>query len=150
MSRAVWHKHCNYWGNKMDKTTNAKIIASMFACYGQGQDGVRIAAYTNMLSGIPTEILSRVCKKLILESKFLPTVADIVEASRSLIGTIDESSRTKPWAGKVPRVNGEGPTGEWGRSTFVGRTFPNKMPPQYPLLPNHRGRSPPSNSTFPK
>lgn len=82
----------------MDKTTNAKIIASMFACYGQGQDGVRIAAYTNVLSGIPTEILSRVCKKLILESKFLPSVADIVEASRSLIGTMDESSRTKPWA----------------------------------------------------
>ena len=82
----------------MDKTTNAKIIASMFACYGQGQDGVRIAAYTNVLSGIPTEILSRVCKKLILESKFLPSVAEIVEASRSLIGTIDESSRTKPWA----------------------------------------------------
>ena len=82
----------------MDKTTNAKIIASMFACYGQGQDGVRIAAYTNVLSGMPTEILSRVCKKLILESKFLPSVADIVEASRSLIGAIDESSRTKPWA----------------------------------------------------
>lgn len=82
----------------MDKTTNAKIIASMFACYGQGQDGVRIAAYTNVLSGIPTEILSRVCKKLILESKFLPSVADIVEASRSLIGTMDESSRMKPWA----------------------------------------------------
>ena len=82
----------------MDKTTNAKIIASMFACFGQGQDGVRIAAYTNMLSGIPTEILSRVSRKLILESKFLPTVADIVEASRSLIGTMDESSRTKTWA----------------------------------------------------
>lgn len=82
----------------MDKTTNAKIIASMFACYGQGQDGVRIAAYTNVLSGIPMEILSRVCKKLILESKFLPSVAEIVEASRSLMGTMDESSRMKPWA----------------------------------------------------
>ena len=82
----------------MDKTTNAKIIASMFACYGQGQDGVRIAAYTHVLSGIPTEILSRVCKKMILESKFLPSVAEIVDASRSLIGTMDESSRTKPWA----------------------------------------------------
>ena len=82
----------------MDKTTNAKIIASMFACYGQGQDGVRIAAYTSVLTDIPTDILSKVCRKMILESKFLPSVAEIVEASRSLIGSMDESSRMKPWA----------------------------------------------------
>lgn len=82
----------------MDKTTSAKIIASMFACYGQGQDGVRIATYTSVLTDIPTDILSKVCRKMILESKFLPSVAEIVEASRSLIGSMDESSRMKPWA----------------------------------------------------
>lgn len=82
----------------MDKTTNAKIIASMFACYGQGQDGVRIATYTSVLTDIPTDILSKVCRKMILESKFLPSVAEIVEASRSLIGSMDESKRMKPWA----------------------------------------------------
>ncbi len=82
----------------MDKTTNAKIIASMFACYGQGNDGVRIATYVSVLSEIPTDILSKVCRKMILESKFLPSVAEIVEASKSLIGTMDESSRMKPWA----------------------------------------------------
>ena len=69
--------------------TNAKIIASMFACYGQGNDGVRIATYVNVLSDIPTDILSKVCRKMILESKFLPSVAEIVEASRSLIGSMD-------------------------------------------------------------
>jgi len=78
--------------------TNAKILASMFAVYGQGQDGVRIAAYTNLLSDIPTDILSKVCRKLTLESKYLPSVAEIVEASRSLMGSMDESSRTKTWA----------------------------------------------------
>lgn len=81
----------------MDKTTNAKIIASMFACYGQGNDGVRIAIYVNALSDIPTGILSKVCRKMILESKFLPSVAEIVEASRSLIGFVDESQRVKSW-----------------------------------------------------
>ena len=96
----------------MDKTMNARIIASMFACYGQGQDGVRIAAYTNMLSGIPTEILSRVSRKLILESKFLPSVAEIVEASRSLIGTMDESFRVKPW-GEVQKEIQSGITRTW-------------------------------------
>ena len=78
--------------------TNAKILASMFAVYGQGQDGVRIAAYTNLLSDIPTDILSKVCRKLTLESKYIPSVAEIVEASRSLMGSMDESSRTKTWA----------------------------------------------------
>ena len=82
----------------VDTSTNAKIIASMFACFGQGNDGVRIAAYVNVLSDIPTDILSKVCRKMILESKFLPSVAEIVEASRSLIGSMDESSRTKTWA----------------------------------------------------
>ena len=82
----------------VDTSTNAKIIASMFACYGQGNDGVRIATYVNVLSDIPTDILSKVCRKMILESKFLPSVAEIVEASRSLIGSMDESSRMKPWA----------------------------------------------------
>ena len=82
----------------VDTSTNAKIIASMFACYGQGQDGVRIATYVSVLSDIPTDILSKVCRKMILESKFLPSVAEIVEASRSLIGSMDESSRMKPWA----------------------------------------------------
>ena len=82
----------------VDTSTNAKIIASMFACYGQGQDGVRIATYVNVLSDIPTDILSKVCKKMVLESKFLPSVAEMVEASRSLIGSMDESSRTKTWA----------------------------------------------------
>lgn len=82
----------------VDTSTNAKIIASMFACYGQGQDGVRIATYVSVLSDIPTDILSKVCKKMVLESKFLPSVAEIVEASRSLIGSMDESQRVKPWA----------------------------------------------------
>ena len=81
----------------MDRQTNAKIIASMFAMYGQGNDGVRIAGYTTVLSDIPTDILSKVCKKLILESRFLPSVAEIVESSRSLVGSIDESSRLKTW-----------------------------------------------------
>lgn len=96
----------------VDTSTNAKIIASMFACYGQGQDGVRIATYTSVLTDIPTDILSKVCRKMILESKFLPSVAEIVEASRSLMGTIDESYRVKPW-GEVQKEIQRGITRIW-------------------------------------
>ena len=82
----------------MVNTTNAKILASMFACYGQGGDGVRIAGYTTALEGIPTDILSKTCKKLLVTSKYLPSIAEIVEASRSLVGTIDETQAVKTWA----------------------------------------------------
>lgn len=125
MCKVVWHRHWKYWGCRMDKTTNAKIIASMFACYGQGQDGVRIAAYTNMLSGIPTEILSRVSRKLILESKFLPSVAEIVEASRSLMGTMDESFRVKPW-GEVQKEIQRGITRTWFHGC-LGEDVPTEL-----------------------
>lgn len=81
-----------------DMQTKAKIIASMFACFGQGSDGVRIATYTKVLSDIPTDILSKACKKLLLESKFLPSIAEIVEASRSLMGTMDEGQKVLSWA----------------------------------------------------
>ena len=75
----------------------AKIIASMFACYGSAGDGVRIATYTKVLSDIPTDILSKACKKLLLECKFLPSIAEIVEASRSLMGTMD-GNNVLSWA----------------------------------------------------
>lgn len=81
----------------MDDRTKAKIIASMFACYGQGADSIRIATYTQVLSDLPTDVLSKVCKKLILESKFLPSIAEIVEASRSLLGTAD-GNKVLSWA----------------------------------------------------
>ena len=45
---------------------------------------------------------------------------------------------------------GKGPGIIWGRSSFMPRTFPIEMPPQCPLIPIPRGRSPTSNSTFPK
>ena len=76
----------------------AKIIASMFACYGSAGDGVRIATYTKVLSDIPTDILSKACRKLLLESKFVPSIAEIVEASRSLMGTINEDQKVLSWA----------------------------------------------------
>lgn len=58
---------------------------------------MRIATYTKVLSDIPTDILSKACKKLLLECKFLPSIAEIVEASRSLMGTMD-GNKVLSWA----------------------------------------------------
>ena len=58
---------------------------------------MRIATYTKVLGDIPTDILSKACRKLLLESKFLPSIAEIVEASRSLMGTM-VGNKVLSWA----------------------------------------------------
>ena len=74
-----------------DKKSRAQILGVMFGAYGQANDGKRLAAYITMLEDIPNDILMSACKKIMLENKFLPSIAEIVEASRSLVGTAERS-----------------------------------------------------------
>lgn len=69
----------------------------LFGAFDKGQDQNRLAIYSKVLEDIPTEILSKAVKKLILESKFMPSVAEVVEAAKSLVGSIDGSKRVKSW-----------------------------------------------------
>ena len=80
-----------------DKVQKAKMLTTMFACFGQANDGVRIASYVQMLDDIPADVLSVVCKKATLEKKFLPTIAELIESARSIAGSMDESNRVKTW-----------------------------------------------------
>lgn len=80
-----------------DKKSRAQILGVMFGAYGQANDGKRLAAYITMLEDIPNDILMSACKKIMLENKFLPSIAEIVEASRSLVGTADDDSRIREW-----------------------------------------------------
>ena len=81
----------------MDKAQEkVEIITTLFTAYGQGSDGTRIAAYVAVLSDIPVNILSLACKKLMLESKFLPSISEIVTATRSIVGAITGSGM-KTW-----------------------------------------------------
>lgn len=73
-----------------------RIIGVLFGTYGQS-DKDRQSLYVTLLKEIPNEVLSKACKKLILEQKFLPAVSEIVEACKSLLGTVDENSRVKSW-----------------------------------------------------
>lgn len=70
----------------------AKIIAVLLASFGQGSDYARIAAYRKMLDEIPEKMLKAACEKLMLESKFLPTISDVVSAAQHLT---QESCNTK-------------------------------------------------------
>ncbi len=72
------------------------IMLSMFAFYGQGSDEAKGAAYTRFLIDIPIDVLQAACDKLVLTSKFLPTVSEIIAAAQSLV---EESNgqRMKTW-----------------------------------------------------
>ena len=82
----------------MDNATKAEVIGTMFGAYGQADDAKRVAIYVKLLSDIPAAVLGKACKKLMLESKFLPSIAEIVEASRSLLGTANDDKRIREWA----------------------------------------------------
>lgn len=74
-----------------------KAVAGLFAAFGQSGDVNRVNIYTLMLQDFPSEIVKKACRKVILECKFLPTVAEIVAAIKSLAGTADENIRAKTW-----------------------------------------------------
>ncbi len=82
-------------------TANKKrtqILATMFAAYGQAGDEKRLAAYSMALADIPEDMLMRSCHKLMLEKVFLPAIAEIVQACRSLVGSVDGAKRERTWA----------------------------------------------------
>ena len=68
-----------------DKIKRAKVITTLFAAYGQSSDAERMATYVEMLKDIPAEVLDRVCKKAILECKYLPSIAELFEATQNLV-----------------------------------------------------------------
>lgn len=79
-----------------DQKERARIVSILFKTYGQN-DKDRLATYVTVLQDIPNEVLSKACKKLILEQKFFPAVSEIVAACKSLIGTVDDANRVKSW-----------------------------------------------------
>ena len=90
-----------------EQEERCEIVSTLFGAYGQGGDGNRIAIYTKTLEDVPVQILSKTVKKLILESKFLPSISEVVEAAESLIGSVDDSRRIKEWGeawGEIDRA----------------------------------------------
>lgn len=95
-----------------DKKRKVEIITRFFALYGQAGDGERIAAYVRMFNGIPADFLQMACDQQALRSKFLPSVAELVEGMRSLIGSVDNRRRVKPWHEAQKEIQ-EGITRTW-------------------------------------
>ena len=72
-----------------DKAKKAKSLTMLFTCFGQGNEAERIAMYVEMLDNIPAEVLDAVCKKTIYECKYLPSVAEILQATKNLVGSVN-------------------------------------------------------------
>lgn len=70
------------------KTQQLKSITMLFTAFGKGNEAEQMAMYVQMLQDIPAEILDKVCKKAIYESRFLPSIAELVQSANNLMGDL--------------------------------------------------------------
>lgn len=69
----------------MVEQKHVEEITKLFAAFGQSSEGKRIAVYCQYLEDIPADILAKVCKKSIMECKYLPTIAELVQSAQNLV-----------------------------------------------------------------
>lgn len=93
----------------------------LFGAFGQANDAHRQAIYTKILGDIPNEVLSKAVKKLLLESKFLPSIAEIVDAGKSLMGTADDSTRVREWDEAWNEIERAMQATPWGHTPVFSR-----------------------------
>lgn len=59
------------------------MVALLFGVYGKTSETERQSMYVMFLADIPAELLELAIKKLVRESPYLPSVAEIIKVSRS-------------------------------------------------------------------
>ena len=98
-----------------EQIERARTIGALFGAFGQGADETRIAIYVRMLKDIPVDVLKVTAEKVMMESKFLPTIAELVEATRSLVAEAEPSTRVKTWAEAWSEIEKAMYRTPWGR-----------------------------------
>ena len=76
---------------------HTQAITLLFGAYGQGADKQRIAIYCKVLKDVPEELLMSVVQKTMLENKFLPSIAELVEACKSITSTLSGKKLVPDW-----------------------------------------------------
>ncbi len=104
-----------------DEKKRTQIIGMLFGAYGQANDAQRQAIYASLLKDLPNEILSKAVKKLLVESKFLPAIAEIVEAAKSLMGSVDDSQRVREWDEAWAEIEQAMFATPWGKTPTFSR-----------------------------
>lgn len=72
-----------------DIEKRGKIISMLFASFRQGSDAESMAMYVEMLKDIPPDVLDKACRKSIMERKYLPAIAEIVEDAKNIVGEVN-------------------------------------------------------------
>ena len=108
----------------MDKNL-VKTVATLFVGYGKQNDAERIALYCKSLEGVPLGILQKTIQKAILSHKFLPSVAELLEDARELMGSVDPAKRVKPWAEAQKEIQ-KGISATWFKGCL------GEIPPDHP------------------
>lgn len=108
-------------GKDSAEAGRAEVISLLFGAYGHGNDINRSKIYLYATQDIPVKLLGAACKKLLLESKFLPSVAEIVEAARSIMGEADEACRVKGWDEAWSEIERAIYNTPWGKTPTFSR-----------------------------
>ena len=61
-----------------------KIITMLFTAYGQAGEAERMAMYVKKLKDIPADVLDKACDKAVMESRYLPSIAELVQSAQSI------------------------------------------------------------------
>ena len=77
--------------------SHVQAITLLFGAYGQAKDVNRIKIYCQTLKDVPKELLLSVVQKSMLECKYLPSIAELAEACRSLNETMSGKSEVPTW-----------------------------------------------------
>lgn len=80
-----------------DETKRNQIIGTLFGAFGKADDAQRQAIYVKMLADVPNAVLGKAVKRLILEKNFLPSVAEIVAAAKSIVEEVAPERRLPDW-----------------------------------------------------
>lgn len=96
-------------------------LAVLFGAYGKAGDVNRLGIYSTALKDFPAEVIEKACAKMVLESKFLPAVSEIVDAVKSLMGTADESLRVRSWDEAWGEIEKKMQSTPWGRTPEFSR-----------------------------
>lgn len=108
-----WRK----WGLIMENEAKiVKIIAMMFGAFGQGNDINRIKIYTQFLKSFPFEVVDKAVQKVILNCKFLPTIAELTSAIKELSGAVNEDLRVRSWEEAWNEIQRKMQSTPWGKT----------------------------------
>lgn len=95
---------------------HAQAVGILFAAFGQEQNKQRMKIYMQMLQDVPEDVFKKVVQKTICENKFLPSVAEIAEACRSLMATVSGTKEVPDWGEAWSEIEKAMRNTAWGRT----------------------------------